>query len=762
LGGIPIALLKGEGDREAVLIATMKVLGLRARDFRTVAGAARRIVRYLEGSGASEQATLSRYYGGTTRVVAGRARGASAGLVGLKTRVGPRQLQRLLEGRHAVTGAPLLAVRGSAGRSQASHGEIRTRLVDAPEVLTLSEAARFADVSPAYLRRLAEDHELEASATTRASSADADRTSPSANEDGAAAFGIRAGESRDYLRAFRSRSGRRWLVERAEVARFMGERQPPTVVIGYDLTCSAPKSVSLLWAFGDQTLRDDVAAALDAGVDAAIGYLEQHAVVGTVGRRNRPGLGLAVASYRHEISRSEEAHLHLHNIIVNAVPVPLLDTSRRPVLDELGVARVEWRALDGEVLLRHVKTAGYVGAAALRHDLARRRGLSWGPVRNGVSEIEGFPPELLDAFSTRRGGLTQEFTHLVEAGLPADAQTMASAQRESRAAKRVLSDPQVEAIQQQKLAEAGWSVDQVRALGAHRQRDLTAPTQADVEAFFDHLVGPSGLTQHNAVFGHREVVQAVAAWAGDRLGPEAITRLVEEFLADPRIVLLESQRHRRRNQDEQAYTTSELLAVEHTLIRLYRQGRVDHGGPPQARIPPELADAAIRAINQRLRSERPGDTVGLSGEQSDLVRSLLGSADLVRPVIGPAGTGKTEAMRAVVQAFTSDGRQVLGTANGGRQAQDLHERLDIRTQVVAGWLTLLDHTGDPSVVWAPGTVLIVDEATQISTRDGERLLRYATRTATVLILVGDGAQLGSVGAGGWFRHLVQITPTSRG
>ena len=64
---------------------------------------------------------------------------------------------------------------------------------------------------------------------------------------------------------------------------------------------------------------------MNAGVEAAIGYLERYAVVGTVGGRNRPGLGLAAASYRHDVSRAAEGHLHVHNVIVNAVAVPVAD-----------------------------------------------------------------------------------------------------------------------------------------------------------------------------------------------------------------------------------------------------------------------------------------------------------------------------------------------------------------------------------------------------------------------------------------------------
>jgi hypothetical protein len=85
---------------------------------------------------------------------------------------------------------------------------------------------------------------------------------------------------------------------------------------------------------------------------------------------------------------------------------------------------------------------------------------------------------------------------------------------------------------------------------------------------------------------------------------------------------------------------------------------------------------------------------------------VVASGDLARPVVGPAGTGKTEAMRAVVRALAGAGHTVLGTANGGRQAEELHERLDVPTRVVSGWLTLLDHTEDPTDVWPPGTALL--------------------------------------------------------
>jgi ABC-type transport system involved in cytochrome c biogenesis ATPase subunit len=68
----------------------------------------------------------------------------------------------------------------------------------------------------------------------------------------------------------------------------------------------------------------------------------------------------------------------------------------------------------------------------------------------------------------------------------------------------------------------------------------------------------------------------------------------------------------------------------------------------------------------------------------ELVRRLLSGADLVRPAIGPAGTGKTEAIRVLTGLLHAAGRQVFATAHGGRQAEELADRIGIPARVVAG------------------------------------------------------------------------------
>uniref|UniRef100_UPI0021C0AEAA MobF family relaxase n=1 Tax=Frankia gtarii TaxID=2950102 RepID=UPI0021C0AEAA len=718
------------------MIATVKVLGLSARGAAAVAAAARRVVAYVEGGLASESAARAADYYADGAKATGHARGSGAALVGLHGPVAAEQLQRLLTGAHAVTGLPLLDGVGSAGRLD------RGRRVIPPdqESFTLTEAARIAGVDVSYLRRLAR------------LTAAADTVSPArpgrAEADGPA-----------RLRAERDPRSGRWQLSRAELLRFLARRQPPAVIIGYDVVCGAPKSLSVADAFADDELRADLAAALDAGVDAVFTYLERYAVQGMVDGRNRPGLGLAAASYRHEVSRADEAHLHIHNIIANALAIPLLDDDGHPERDPDGTARVQWRALDGEIFLQHVRTAGFVGAAAMRHELTRRRGVTWGPVRSGVAELAAFPAPLLAAFSTRHGQVHEEFAALVADGLFPDGRTQAAAQRRSRASKKVRADAEIRAIQTRRLTDAGWTPAQVRALlhrGDQPSQPPAPPTPQEITTLIDRLVGPQGLTANSPLFSRREVYQEVAAWAVDRLDSPSITDVVDEVMADPRIVLVHEQSPRRRRRAEQSFTTENLLDVEDSLLTLYRQGRVELGGAPHPLLPADAVDSALAAA---LSHTEGAGAIQLSDEQRGALRALLISADLIRPVVGPAGSGKTTVMRALARLLTTRGYTVLGATQGGRQAEQLADAVDIPTRVVSGWNTLLDTADDPTEHWpAARTVLIVDEATQISTRDAERLTRHATRTDTVMILVGDPAQLGSVGAGGWFPHLVEQYP----
>src|SRR5215213_3893233 len=166
----------------------------------------------------------------------------------------------------------------------------------------------------------------------------------------------------------------------------------PTRVGGFDLTFSAPKSVSVLFGVGDPELRGRVRAAHDAATRATVGYLERSAAAvrrGHGGAVVEEASGLVAAAFRHRTSRAGDPQLHTHVLVAN-----------------LGRGRDgRWSALDGRRLYAHARTASFVYQAVLRSELTRRLGVEWTPVRDGISEVVGVPAAVRKAFSRRRADI---------------------------------------------------------------------------------------------------------------------------------------------------------------------------------------------------------------------------------------------------------------------------------------------------------------------------------------------------------------------
>ena len=144
----------------------------------------------------------------------------------------------------------------------------------------------------------------------------------------------------------------------------------PDRLPGLDLTFSAPKSVSLLFALGDEQLSALVRRAHDAAVAQALGYLEREAGEvrrGKDGRDRLPGGGFVAAAFRHRTSRAGDPQLHTHVLVANMTRG----------------SDGRWSALDGRQLYLQAKTAGTLYQAALRDQLRPARpGLGAAPERH--------------------------------------------------------------------------------------------------------------------------------------------------------------------------------------------------------------------------------------------------------------------------------------------------------------------------------------------------------------------------------------------
>ena len=100
-------------------------------------------------------------------------------------------------------------------------------------------------------------------------------------------------------------------------ARLSADRRP-----GYALPFSAPKGVSLLWAFGTDHTRTRISDAHDRAVDAVLDQLSAETCFvrrGAGGQQLVEANGFIGAAFRHRTSRAGDPQLHTHVVVPNLV-----------------------------------------------------------------------------------------------------------------------------------------------------------------------------------------------------------------------------------------------------------------------------------------------------------------------------------------------------------------------------------------------------------------------------------------------------------
>jgi conjugative relaxase-like TrwC/TraI family protein len=484
-------------------------------------------------------------------------------------------------------------------------------------------------------------------------------------------------------------------------------------VSGFDLVFSCPKSVSLLHALTyDERVRREISEAHEASWQAALAYLEREACVvrrGHGGATREHGSGFLAAAFRHRTSRAQDPHLHTHVIVANMTRA----------------VDGEWRALDGEAILKTYRlAAGYLYEAQIRNELTRRLGLEWTEPVKGMGEIAGVPEQALRGFSSRRQTLVEHMQEHDTHGFAA-ARVAALATREP---KEQVDLPRLRQEWQARAAKHGLGRRELAQLVPERP---LPPCPPEREELAKRLLAPDGLTAKRTTFSLAELVQAVAGCLRDGAAVEQVLEEVEELSLLPGVELVDRGEPGRPSR----FTTRELLAVERDALALAAAGQ-DVDAPSLER--PALAETLMQSPS------------GLSGEQRMLVHEASCRPDRIVCVIGVAGAGKTTALRALAEAHRQCGITVLGAAPSGRAADELEAATGIPTRTLHR--LLLDAREQPL---PRECVLVVDEAGMAETRVLAPLLRLVDAAEGKALLVGDPGQLPAVGAGGLYPALCE-------
>jgi conjugative relaxase-like TrwC/TraI family protein len=214
------------------------------------------------------------------------------------------------------------------------------------------------------------------------------------------------------------------------------------------------------------------------------------------------------------------------------------------------------------------------------------------------------------------------------------------------------------------------------------------------------------------------------------------------------------------------FATKELVEKEDYVFDFAERGI--------GQAPRTLNEAQFDDIVAQMRQR--GYVMEIGSEQYQMVYALLCGTNRVTAVVGLAGSGKStgaEMYSLALEAGFLAQREgylgptthsndpsvvrhhVVGAALAAAAAENLEDSAGIPSNSFAMLLSRLE---SGSVVLEPGATVIIDEASQASTDQLERLAHHLERINGRLALLGDPRQKQSVEAGGMFATIVATLP----
>ena len=498
---------------------------------------------------------------------------------------------------------------------------------------------------------------------------------------------------------------------------------------GLDMTFSADKSVSALWAVADPELRAEIEQAHNVAARIALEEtVLRHCAYTRV--RNRDGdievlpADITAGMFQHGTSRDNDPQLHTHCVIFNAARTHQDGKSR---------------ALHQHPVYTWVKAAGAVYRNAMAWSLQERLGIRMEQYgKDGeFTRVAGMPEDLMGHWSKRRAAIidaAREMGFAVEGNAP----RAAAANKITRAGKSPDNDPEIRHARWR--GEAVGFIERealiVSLLG--KVEDITQQQIRDLTAILEDL--PYRLTREEAVFRLPDIVERVGNATAGLLNRDAVATSIERVLLSPEVVRLTRPPRSAEGRADMAHTR--LYSTRHNL-KMELEVR-DMAAGMAADTGHSLSAQAIEAkVAGLLAAGYP-----LSEEQITAIRTVTSSGGRVAIIEGAAGSGKTTTLRPIADLYREHGNNIIATAVAWRTAVALGNDVDARPFCVDKLLRLAARGG---IEIDGDTTIIVDEAGMLSTRQAHHILELSERHGAKIVFAGDTQQQQPVEAGPGLR-----------
>ncbi|MDQ0618082.1 MobF family relaxase [Arthrobacter globiformis] len=594
-----------------------------------------------------------------------------------------------------------------------------------------------------------------------------------------------------------------------------GQAETRHAVVGFDMTFSVPKSVSVLWALSPRALQNEILQCHHSAVTATLQWLEASVIHTRAGRNGVAHIGTRgalAAAFDHWESRAGDPQLHTHLVMANRVQRitdgAWVTLDSRTLYKAAVAASEHYNGLLFDALHRHLGTD-----AEFRTPAAQ--------TRNSSQQLTGVDDVLIREFSNRSRLIDLETDRLVAGwtaghGAPPSATTIIKLRQQATLSTRTAKSESVTPLHQlsaqwrSRAIAKGFEPEQV--LAATVRRSHRTPFRASGFA-------PSWIDAVGSLARER-VATKRSTWNRWNLLAEA-ERVCAEIrcqTAEDRSIMIDAVATAAESQsvplNERRYTApveaqadlrfNNQCVFDFHGTRLYTdvgtlsnedavmEARNDDGGPA----------VSATVTMDSLSSYKHRGQLELHADQRAAAANVLLSGNRLDAIVGPAGTGKTTTLAAVRAAWEGafGPGTVVGLAPAAASAEVLGRELAMTTENVAKWLyesvgqgagyraakyfdveqRLAKNAGRhgsqairlvQQASWLTAEqdrwrfhenqLVVVDEASMVSTIQLAALVHQARDAGAKVLLVGDPGQLDAIDAGGVLGWLDRQGKTAR-
>lgn len=507
---------------------------------------------------------------------------------------------------------------------------------------------------------------------------------------------------------------------------------------GQEMCLTLPKSLSVLFATGNEVIKQNILEIIHSSTDEVINEVEKLLLPSNQGKEYRNGLELDKtemigSKFTHYENRNVDPHLHIHIQIFNQAKFYYKD--KEPKI----------QAIDTKKLLKHQKELTQKVNALIITKL-EKIGIKTieDPDISHSFKIAGIPDNLCENLSGRSEEIKQwakdnklNFSSVKQRNSAYESEQI---RKTSAKDKQELSYSEILNIFNQKLEDNNFNLDKFNELNLQQQEKefytidhFKVELNEDIKLIEDI---ENNLISKDGYFTETQFNENVISLVKNKCKFNSLEE-INEFTADS-FKIFKSKTNLVQLADK-TFTTVNVIKLENIIVAkaTLLENIITNKNELQ------------KTNDKKIVNEFNNLGLKLNKGQKEACELILKRKSIVS-ITGDAGTGKTSTAIKFANELHKTTNEVYGLATAGITSKSLQEANIKNTNNIAEFLMKYD---SGKIKFNKPPTLIIDEAGMVSSSHMNKLLEITDKHKGNIILVGDIKQFASVELGNALNNI---------